>query len=195
MAGFVALVLIGLIAWTVTNQRNEAKELEDKQEALDGYTGQVRTLLQALTSPVGEMVAAGSIPTDELEQRAKSWDEGFSAAQTALSQTNPPPELQPVNALLLRSILMYVQAADTYELVPEVTRPAQKKLLTQASIQVQNADAVFAGAIAVLDAAREDAELRLSGLESPSAAAPPAGPTTTGTTTEGSTEIDTGEDS
>lgn len=185
-----ALVVIGLIAWAVTNQRAEATKLEEKQEALDAYTGQVRVLLQALTPPVGEMTGANTIPPDDLAATAKSWDKGFSAAQSSLSQANPPSALQPVNGLLLRSILMYVQAADTYELVPEVTGAARDQLLTQAGVQVQNADAVFAGAIAVLDEARAEADLSGSGLSSPSESAAPAPPgaeaeTETETTTTG----------
>ena len=195
MAAVVALAIIGTLAWVASNQRNDARELEERQAALDEYTGQVRTVLQALAGPVGEMTtSAPSLPPAQLAAKVKQWNEGFSAAQTALSQTNPPPELQPVNALLLRSILMYVSAADTYELVPDVDGPGQKKLVTQAGIQVQNADGVFVGAIAVLDTAREEAELRISGLEAPSAAAPPAGPQPTpGAEGSSGTNIDTGE--
>lgn len=189
--GLAALVVIALIAWAVTNQRAEATKLEEKQEALDTYTSQVRVLLQALAPPVGEMAGANTIPPDELASTAKSWDKGFSAAQASLSQTNPPSELQPVNGLLLRSILMYVQASDTYELVPEVTGAARDKLLTQAGVQVQNADAVFAGAIAVLDEARAEAELSASGLSSPSESAAPPAPGTPGAEAETETETTT----
>ena len=184
-----ALAVIGLIAWAVTNQSSEASRLEERQEALDTYTGQVRTVLQTLTPPVGEMAGASTIPPEELAATAKAWDKGFSGAQKALSQANPPTDVQPVNALLLRSILMYVQAADTYELVPELEGDAREKLLSQAGVQVQNADAVFASAVAVLDQARLDADLSASNLESPSTSAPPAGPETTpGTETQTDTE-------
>ena len=176
--GIAALAVVGLIVWAVTNQSSEASKLEQRQEALDTYTGQVRTVLQSLTSPVGQLAGASSIPTDELTATAKEWDSGFSGAQKALSQANPPGDVQPVNELLLRSILMYVQAADSYELAPELPGEAREKLLSQAGVQVQNADAVFASAIAVLDQARADADLSASGLASPGSSAPPAGPET-----------------
>jgi hypothetical protein len=170
------LLLVGLIVWSVTSSRSEAAQLEQRQEELEDYTQRVRALIQNLTPAATEMGNAAQLPVGQIEKRVDSWNSNFGEAQTTLSQTQPPEDLQPLSQLLLQSILLYVSSAETYELVPGLEADARRDVVTQATVSWTGANNVFASAIALLDDERAEAELRASGLRPPGSGAPPSGP-------------------
>jgi hypothetical protein len=184
------LTLIGLVIWSVTSSRSEAARLEERQEALEEYSSQVRALVQALTPAASEMSGAGQIPPDEIADRVQEWNRNFSEAQTTLSQTIAPDDLRSLNQLLLQSILLYVSSAETYELMPDLEGEARQSIITQAGVQWTSANNVFASAIALLDEELEEADLRASGLRPPGANAPASGPEGSGS----SEDIEVGGD-
>jgi hypothetical protein len=172
----VAVTVIGLLIWSVTSSRSEAARLEERQEELEAYSSQVRTLVQNLTPAASEMSGAGEIPPDEIADRVQEWNRNFGDAQTTLSRTVAPEDLRSLNQLLLQSILLYVSSAETYELVPDLEGTARQSIITQAGVQWTSANNVFASAIALLDGELQEADLRISGLRPPGSSAPPSGP-------------------
>jgi hypothetical protein len=176
----LGLTLVGLVIWSVTSSRAETARLQDRQDELEQYTSQVRTLVQNLTPAASELGEAGQLPPDEFPEKVQEWNRSFSDAQTTLSQTQPPEDLRSLNQLMLQSMLLYVSSAETYELVPTLEGRARQNIITQANVQWTSANNVFASAISLLDAELEDAELRPSGLQPPGSSAPPSGPAVEG---------------
>lgn len=188
----IAFVIIAMVAiatiWWVADSRSDAKALETTQTELQNYTSSLRATTQSITPIVQDLAAAGELDDEAIAKDSKKWKNELATAQTTLSQALPPEDLIPVNAMFLQAFLLYAQSAEQYALLPEVEGDARDRLAAQASTTQQAAGNVFANAIQLLDAAREDAELAASGLT------PPGGTsleTQAGTTT--TTIEDTGE--
>ncbi|MGH2806263.1 MAG: hypothetical protein ACRDKT_03210 [Actinomycetota bacterium] len=166
------LTILGLVIWSISSARSESARLEDRQQELEDYTTRVRALVQNLTPAASEMATASQIPPGQMEERVREWNRSFGNAQTTLSQTQAPEDLRPLNQQLLQSILLYVSAAETYKLVPDVEGDARESIVTQGRVQWTSANNLFASVIALLDKELDDAELRPSGLRPPGADAP-----------------------
>ena len=193
--GILAILAIGVTVWAVQNASDKAAALENKQEALDGYTDRVRGVLQTLRAPVGNM--AGAPPqlqepeqAEALAEGAAGWMRDLEKAQTSFGKIAVDPELQSIHDLYAHSIQIYISAARTYELAGTTTdEEARVDTLGLANTQRDEAGAIWTEATALLDQRRDAAELDPSGLTAPNAPAGGAAPPAPG---EIPTEIPTG---
>ena len=183
ISSVVAIALIGVIVWAVQNNRENARSLSKKQDALEKYTGQVRTTLQKLRAPVTGMGAVassqGADPAlfETLAKDAKAWTEELTAATADLGAQAPTDAaLQSTNRLYAQAIQMYSLAATTLEVVPDTEGDAQQRLLLVAAQQLGQGGAIWVEATTLLDRERTTADLEPSGLTSPEAAAAGAQP-------------------
>ncbi|MDQ3941389.1 MAG: hypothetical protein M3238_08570, partial [Actinomycetota bacterium] len=155
-AAMLSILLIGLIVWPISNSRSEARELEERQQALNDYSDGLRGLLQVLTPPVAELSTAPQMEAGRLDKELKAWKQAFSAAQGQLEQIDAPEGLRATNRLVLQSILLYISAGDTYGLSADLAGRDRQRLQAQAAIQLTTANDVFLSGIEVLDAARAE---------------------------------------
>ena len=181
----LAFILIATVAiltiWFVASSRSEKQELQTTQDALNGFTSNVRAVGQDIDPIVGELSGASALADDELVEKTKAWKKELATAHSTLSQALPPESATTAHSLMLQAILMYSQAADQYALLPEVDKDARERLSGAAASTVSAANNVFTQAITIIDEARADAELSASGLTPPG-----AGP---GATSEDTIEI------
>ena len=181
--GILAIIVIALVVTRVQSAREAGEELDQRQEALDTYTDEVRTVLQSLRPAAGAMTAAPPAleedeQAEELEKSAADWTKQIEAAQTQFAGAAPSgrlietePSAQNIHNLYAQSVSMYLTAARTYELAATLDGTAQADALASATTQRGQASAVWTEATALLDKRRASAEIDPSGLTAPDAAA------------------------
>ncbi len=174
IAGITVLIAIVVGLALVNNARSAAQEKELAQETLENYTDQVRALLQRVTAPASELAAVPSAAPEDLADKAKEWSDNFAAAQTEVAQFIAPDEASASRDLFLQSLQLYKNAADTMGVAAGLEGEDQTELIATATTQVTSASAIWDSAVAVLDDARDEAEIAPSGIRSPTAA-PPSG--------------------
>lgn len=180
----VVLTVLGVVVWAVGNARSNAKDLEQRQEALDDYTDSLRSLLQSVSGPASQMAtapAAGSQPDaaalEELSDASKSWTSTLEESGTIASTTSPAPGMESVNRLFAKALSLFRTAALTYGMAVDADGKLLDGLLQRAAEARSLADEIWIEAIAILDDERADADMELSGLRAPSLA-PAGGPPT-----------------
>ncbi|HEX2240217.1 MAG TPA: hypothetical protein VHJ82_03630 [Actinomycetota bacterium] len=176
----IGLVLVGLAVWGVGTARNNARADEARRESLDEYSGRMRAVLQSLAEPVSAMSAVPADSKaevfDQLEETAKTWTRALRDASSEATTIFPPGDLEGTHQVFSEAIAIYVSAAQTYALAPDAEGALADSLLERAADLVSKGTAVWSAAIEVLDSARQEAGMDPSGLQDPTAVAPPAVP-------------------
>ena len=169
IAFIVAAATIIFLWWFIADSRNDAQALEDKQEGLKTYTDQLRTVIDTLDPVAGELATAEGLSDEELAKKSEEWRESLTRAQSQLSQQVPPAGLEPVNALAVQAILLYVQSAEQYGLLPSLDDSnVQSEMTGKAVGSFQAANGIFGSIIQLIDTERTEADLSVSGLTAPS---------------------------
>ena len=186
VSSLVAIVVIGLVVYAVQNAGSNARALERRQEDIEKYTGELRAVLQRIRAPVGAMAAAPPTLADEkaaaaLEKNASDWAKSLQEVQASFAATPPGDALTSANTVYLQALAGYLTAAKTYELAageiePGAAAKGQQELLSLALQQRTSASALWTEATVILDRQRTAADLELSGLRAPDAAAAGAQP-------------------
>ena len=180
--GFIVIAAVAIfVIWRVADSRSDAQALETSQNELQDYTSRIRATTQSLDEIVGEIASAGQLKDDELAEKIKPWKDELATAQTGLSQALPPADLETANGLITQSVLLYVQAVEQYELLADLEGNAREQLASEAARSVSTATTIFQSAVALIDDARDEAELGASGLTPPGS---PAGGLPSGTEIE-----------
>jgi hypothetical protein len=167
----IALV-VGVVWWAIATAQANADRLEARQETLQEYTGQIRAVSQAITQPAGDMAAVAPEPDEAavqgLADSSARWAKAFTDAQTTLIESFPANQtLQRTNSLFQQSLQLYDSAARTYGLVPRAEGKLRTELIARAAAQRDQAAAIWASAVAIVDAARASAEMDASGIPAP----------------------------
>jgi hypothetical protein len=178
----VIALVVGLVWWAISTAQTNAERRDARQETLNEYTGQIRTVSQAITEAAGEMAAVPPTPDEAalagLGDSSTRWAKAFTDAQAPLVETFPPSQsLQRANGLFQQSLQLYDSSARTYGLVPRAEGKLQTDLLARAAAQRDQAAAIWAAAVAFIDAARTGAELDASGIATPGSEAAATQPT------------------
>jgi hypothetical protein len=180
IVGILALVAIGIVVWLVGSAREDARTLEQEQQILEDYTADVRGPLQNANPPATEMAAVTAETSGEdlegLASDAEGWITSFQEAQTQLTQVFPAPPADSVQQLFNEALGLYISAAQTMALLPDIEGAARDEVFTRATVQRDTANALFQSAISVLDGFRSEKELRASGLSAPGGSGPMADP-------------------
>lgn len=176
VAGITVVALLSLVIGLVVNARSSGNALVERQEALEGYAGEMRALLQRVVPPAGALAALTTMPASDViksvEADASGWARSLQEAATEAGAITPPAEVAPAHGLFVDSILLYGSAAQTYELAPELEGELQSQILMRASEQRARAESVWANAVGVVDRSLADAGAEPSGLAPPSAGGP-----------------------
>jgi hypothetical protein len=172
--GLGIAVAVGLIWWVISSNQASNDRLEARQETLNDYTGQIRTLTQTITQSATEMSAVAPEPDDAaiegLKDSATAWSKTFTDAQATLIETFPPSaSLGRVNQLFGQALQLYDSAAQTYRLVPDADGDLRVQLLARAAAQRDQASALWTQAVTFVDAQRASAEMDPSSLTAPGA--------------------------
>jgi hypothetical protein len=188
--GTLAIIAISVAVIAIQNSREAADKLEKRQDALDTYTDEIRTVLQSLRPAAGAMAVAPPAleeenAAEELADTAADWSKQIEAAQANFTETAPAgrlielePSVQNIHTLYAQSISMYLTAARTYELAATTDTKSQPDALASATAQRGQASAVWTEATALLDKRRASADIDPSGLTAPDAAAAGGAPGT-----------------
>ena len=177
-AGLIVMLVMAIVL--VARSRGEDAELERRQQAVEDFTGETLTLLQKLSPSASEMLTT-TVTSKTLKADARRWDKTLTQVQqeAATAFADAPFELDATNRLVFQSVLEYIAAAKTYQLVTEAKGDLKAKILERAAAQVAAADGTWTAGIVVLDQERQEVDLDPSGLRAPSevAAAPTPAPT------------------
>ena len=187
--GTLGIILIGILVWTIQSNAEEQDRLEKRQEALDGYTDRIRSVVQTLRAPAQAMAAAPPTLADQegadlLAEDAAGWVKEFEDAQVDFGKIVPEQQgsIPSAHNLYNQSIQIYLSAAKTLQLAAGSEGETQTQALSIATTQRAEATAVWAEATALLDKDRDAAELDPSGVTPPET---PAGGTAPGTSPPG----------
>jgi hypothetical protein len=180
------LVVAGVVTGLVLKAKSNSTKLADRQNAIERYTGSVRSVLQTITPAASEMVAAPTDPDDaaaldDLKKQSKSWVDTLDTATKDVSVLRPPPAALDAQTIFNQSVVVYRMAAQQYGLVPDANDKIRADLLIAAAGLRDEANSLWTNATTILDEARQELELSASGLRSPGTA-PPGGQTTTAPT-------------
>lgn len=170
VAFLVAVTVVILAWWFIADNRSEAEALETTQAELTDYTETVETTIQDVTPVAADLAGAAELKDDQLAEKAKTWKSQLSTAQTAVAQAAPPTGIEAMNGLLTQAILLYVQSAEQYELLPQLEGRVREEVSAKAAASFLAANNIFSSAIEILDTARVDNELSSSGLQTPGTA-------------------------
>jgi hypothetical protein len=173
-----ALILVPVF---VSRSNDDDAALERRQDRIEAFTGEVLALLQKVSPPASEMVAATQ-NSKSLKKDARRWDRLLAQVQQEATATvqSAPPELDAANRLIFQAILQYVAAAKTYQLVPRSDGGLRADIHERAAAQVAAADGTWTAGVAVLDEKRTDAKLDPSAIRAPSQVVLAPTPTPTG---------------
>jgi len=156
-----------LVWWFVADNRNEAQELQAAQDELETYTNSLETVMGSLTPVATQLSTAGELDDAALAKRSKEWRNRLAAAQTSVAQVTPPEDLQALSGLLTQGVLLYVQSADQYALLPRLDAEVRSEVAAKAAGSFQAASGIFAGAIELLDRERQENDMGASRLTTP----------------------------
>ena len=185
---FLIVVSVVIAIWAiVANNRSEAQELETAQDQLRTYTASLENVANTVTPVATDLATASELDDEQLTKDTKEWRKDLGTAQTTLTQMTPPTGLDPLNGLLSQSLLLYVQAAEQYALLPELEGDTRTQVAAKAGATFQAANNIFASAIQLLDTERQENEMASSGLTAPGAPPESMAP-------GGEVQIPTGED-
>ena len=188
---FVVAAAVTIVTWWwVADSRSDARLLEQQRETVQTYTTNIRTLVQTITPVASEISGAASLGDAELVKAAAAWKKQLGEAQTTVTQLAPPEGLDALNGLVTQSLLLYVQSAEQYELLPELEGNAQQQVSAKALASFQAADNVFANVVQLIDKERQELELAASGITTPASAAAASAPTPGAPGTEGSAPVE-----
>jgi hypothetical protein len=185
VAAIIAVALLGGVVAAVVGARSGAAELEQRQDALRSFTGEVRVALQSIRVATGDMSEAPVTASDPralegLRASAEGWARTLQEAQGNLVGLTPAPGANSAQRLFVQSTQLYAGAAKTYALVPRIEGDLRDGLLTRAAEQRDLAAGIWEEATRLLDLERNEADLGPSALSSPSVPAAAAPPTTPG---------------
>ena len=179
-----ALVLVAALVAVIAVFQSGADSgsLSERQNALDGYTGDVRALLQGITpAATDENSVPNKLSPPEakaLTRQSKSWRSQIATVQKTVGAVRPPtPAMQSTNIVFAESIQLYSQAATIYGLAPGTSARVQTKMLAAAASLRDQATALWQQGVNLLDQARIAAKMPPSQLRIPTAGAiAPASP-------------------
>jgi len=165
---FLAVATVGILVWWyVADNRAEAQELETAQTQLATYTESLKQVVDSVTPTATDLAAAGDLKDDELVDQTREWTKQLAAAQAQIAQTTPAEGLEPLNGLVTQAVLLYIQSAEQYALLPSLEGDTRDNVAGKAAASFQAASGIFAGAIELLDTERQDNEMNASGLTAP----------------------------
>lgn len=187
------LVAIGVAIWLYSSAREEARQLEAKQDALQAYTEQVGPVLQSASEAAGAMTALTQLPEGEeltgIQEDVAQWQAAVQQAQVSLTSIVAPPEAEATHQLFNEAFALYGSAASTFGQVSEAKGEIVGQLFATASTQRDLATSIFESAIAGFDTLRDELDLPASRLSAPTqiggAMSDPGGATETEVETEG----------
>jgi uncharacterized membrane protein YgcG len=175
-AGIIAglVVIAAVIAGFVVNARSDAARLEDRQEAMEEYTGSVRAVLQTLTPAASDMLTT---PTDagdfaglaRLPRRAKGWSDTINSAIDDLVALQPPARAVLVQSFFEQSTQLYLNTARVFALMADQPDKTRGELLAEATTMRDQANTLWVNAVALLDEYRAGLDMDPSGLRAPQA--------------------------
>jgi hypothetical protein len=174
IGGMVIAVIVGVGIWLVADAQNKSKERTQVREALDAYVDSVRAFATTI-GPVAEdmsLVTPGGGDLEALAEDASKWSEDLAAAQAQIATLQPPDEATVANNLFIQSLQSYTAAARTFESVADAEGELQTELVTQGTVEVEQAIALFGLAVDSLDEELIDVDGELSNLTIPQAPAP-----------------------
>jgi hypothetical protein len=172
--GILIVGIVGFVLWN--NAQKNAERIDNRQEALDTYTGKVRALLQTATPPAAAM--QGILPTakdkalDKIGKDASGWIKSLEKAGIEASSLAPPPAVQTSGQLFGESIQLYLTAARTYRTAADIDEEGPRQQILQRAAEARDrASSIWTTAVSLLDQERSDAELDPAGLRVPSSPA------------------------
>ena len=179
---FLTVAVVGIVAWWfIADNRSEAQELEATQDGIEAYTSALQGLFSNVTPVATDLATASELEDAQLTDQAKQWKNQLSTAQTSVATETPPPGLEALSGLTSQALLLYVQSAELYELLPQLEGNARTEVAAKAAASFQAGTNIFTSAIEILDNERLDNEMDSSGLQTPGtdpdAPAPTAAPT------------------
>lgn len=190
IGGLLLAVGIGVVIWAIASAQQNARETSQHREAVEDYTGQVRSLFQQISEPVSEMAEAPIAVEDEavaaLEEDAVRWSSAFQETQALVGGLVSAPGMEGATEAFGQALLLYISAADTYRRVPKLHGKAAGVVLSKAGEFRDRATGVLEAGLATLEAERVAVDLDPSGLVAPSGVpVPQALPTPTPEPTRG----------
>lgn len=174
IAAISALILVVVGLAMFSNSRKEAAERQQAETALEEYTEQVKALQTRIALPATEMAGIAAGVPEDLASDAEEWNTAFTEAQVEASQLFAPEGASASGQLFTQSINLFKVAAETLAVAAGLEGKQQQDLVSAASTQVQSASGVWDAGVAVLDDARDEAELGAAGIASPVSATEPA---------------------
>jgi hypothetical protein len=188
VAALLVVLVVAGIGSAIAINRSNAREQDERREAVEDYVGEVASIAQSTATPIGEMSAiAPGAPADQLEalkENAEGWSTDIEAAasRVAALQAEVPPEVDGLHPYFQQYFSLYSNTAKLLIDAADAEGKQQADLLTRATELRGNAEAIWGATTQQLDDELID-ELGgdPSGLTSPAmAAASGAIPTTPG---------------
>jgi hypothetical protein len=181
-AAIIAVVIVatigGVAAAMVSSNRAEDERREKAQNALEGYTGQVKAVLQQIADPASAMSIVqppqNDNQVDRLSEQATEWSQQFSSALSI--ELEPPASVANLNNLFFQAVRSYDLAADTYKSAARAdTEKLRIDIMRKAQSMGNQGTSIWGVALALLDDARDDA-----GMDPADVGLPTAGVTAPG---------------
>ena len=179
IAGAILAVVVGLAIWAVMASQSRSEDLAADQDALVDYTSEIRSILQLVRPPVGEMTQAPTSAKDglaSLEKDVVTWLSALTNAQQQIQGVSAPPGMDSINAAFLQSLNTYAGAGRTYELALKVDGDVVTEVLARAGEQRDQAGSQWQLATDLLDQERADADMNASDVTVPAEAVPGPAP-------------------
>lgn len=176
----IALTMAGAII--VSNRPAGGADTNGGKVALETYTSALQSMLDGLGSPGQAMASAPLFVTDEADARklaakAHGWESKIVKTEAQAATVQPGPKVVASYQVVTQATHLFLTAAKTYQLTPDVAPGAQGDLLRRAAEQRDEANILWQTGVGLLDQERAGAGLGPSGLQSPvPSAAPSASP-------------------
>ncbi|CAN5703554.1 hypothetical protein BH18ACT15_BH18ACT15_15250 [soil metagenome] len=165
-----ALAMTGAIV--VSNRPAGDTSSNTDKVALETYTSSLQSLLEQL-GPTGEAMASAPLTiTKETDARklaadARGWEAKIVRAEAQAATAQPGPQVVASYQVVTQATHLFLTAAKTYQLAPDVETGAQGDLLRRAGEQRDQANLLWQTGVGLLDQERAKAGLGPSGLQSP----------------------------
>jgi hypothetical protein len=178
-------LLLASAWWAVATTRGASGDLTARREALETYSGEVQALVQGVRPAAQALAALPADPTarelDALAERAQGWLAALGRAREQLAGFSPPASAGPAHGLLAQALALWESAARAVRTGARADGDVAADVLARAGDSRDAANTIWLSAVALIDTARQRAELDPSGIGFPGVPAPSGQPAAPGT--------------
>jgi hypothetical protein len=160
LVGAIVLLGVAAVAFQQTSAASARTNVESYQAGLQPLTQRWGKLeILGMRPAVADLQDGTGVPAPMISAEADAWHGELRSIQTGMQRLDPPPALQPANAMFEQALQKYLDAARTFGQAAAGPPSGRDKLIQSGASMAHEGDVLYNRASMLLQKARTDAGL------------------------------------